>query len=144
MVDNLCLSQESGGFSQKKSKSSKPLSQKQTDESFEAMVSSVGILQYGSGEIYEGQLFNGKRSGKGKMTFPNGDKYIGNWRLDQMCDNDGTYHFRNGNEYKGQYKTFSNKHGIIDGNGQLKIVGFGIYTGRFSMGNINGPGKIEF
>ena len=108
------------------------------------MVSSVGILKYGSGEIYEGQLFNGKRSGKGKMTFPNGDKYIGNWRLDQMCDNDGIYYFRNGNEYQGQFKTFSNKHGVFDGNGQLKIDGVGVYTGKFSMGNINGQGKIEF
>jgi hypothetical protein len=78
MVDNLI---DASPNSSKKSDRSK-ISNIKGNESFEAMVSSVGILKYGSGEIYEGQLFNGKRSGKGKMTFPNGDKYIGNWRLD--------------------------------------------------------------
>jgi hypothetical protein len=45
-------------------------------------VGSVGILKYDSGDIYEGQLLNGKRSGQGKMTFNNGDKYIGMWKTD--------------------------------------------------------------
>ena len=112
MVDNLIDVSPSSRLSDK----SKPSNIKY-NEGFEAMVTSVGILKYGSGEIYEGQLFNGKRSGKRKMTFPNGDKYIGNWRLDQMCDHDGIYYFRNGNEYQGQFKTFSNKHGVFDGNG---------------------------
>jgi len=103
MVDNLIdASPASSNMKSEKSKKSNNKAQKSVEnEGFEAMVSSVGILKYGSGEIYEGQLFNGKRSGKGKMTFPNGDKYIGNWRLDQMCDNDGIYYFRNGNEYQG-------------------------------------------
>jgi hypothetical protein len=43
---------------------------------------SAGILKYDSGDIYEGQLLNGKRSGEGQMTFSNGDKYIGMWKSD--------------------------------------------------------------
>ena len=83
MVDNLIdVSPASSKKSEQSKKSSIKPQKSAGNESFEAMVSSVGILKYGSGEIYEGQLFNGKRSGKGKMTFPNGDKYSGNWRLD--------------------------------------------------------------
>jgi len=55
------------------------------------MESSVGIIKYDSGDIYEGQLLNGRRSGKGKMTFANGDKYMGMWKQDQMCDPEGVY-----------------------------------------------------
>ena len=110
------------------------------------MVSSVGILKYDSGNIYEGQLLNGQRSGRGKMTFANGDKYMGMWKLDQMCDNDGIFSFKNGNEYRGDFCTSgaTNKYGIIDGQGQLKISGVGTFTGSFANGNVNGPGKFEY
>lgn len=113
--------------------------------SFGAMVSSVGILKYDSGNIYEGQLLNGQRSGRGKMTFANGDKYMGMWKLDQMCDNDGIFSFKNGNEYRGDFCTsVANKYGIIDGQGQLKISGVGTFTGSFTNGNVNGSGKFEY
>jgi len=52
-------------------------------------------------------LLNGKRSGRGKMTFANGDRYIGMWKSDQMCDPEGNFYFKNGNEYIGQFKTCS-------------------------------------
>lgn len=114
-------------------------------DTFGGMVSSVGILKYDSGNIYEGQLLNGQRSGKGKMTFANGDKYLGMWKQDQMCDNDGIYSFKNGNEYRGDFKTtFANKYGVFEGQGQLKISGVGTFVGQFSSGNANGPGKFEY
>jgi hypothetical protein len=93
----------------------------ESNDSFSQMVASVGILKYDSGNIYEGQLLNGKRSGKGKMTFANGDKYVGMWKLDQMCDHEGVYSYKNGNEYRGSFKTCSklcnSKFGMIDGPG---------------------------
>lgn len=88
---------------------------------------SVGILKYGSGDVYEGQLLNGKRSGKGKMTFANGDYYIGMWKSDQMCDPEGNYYFKAGYEYIGQFKTCSkfvnaqNKYGCFEGPGKIVV-----------------------
>jgi len=125
-------------------------STKSGDTSFnvESMISSVGILKYGSGNIYEGQLLNGKRSGKGMMTFVNGDKYVGMWKVDQMCDHEGIYSYKNGNEYRGSFKTCSkycsSKYGMIDGPGTLKMSGIGTFTGNFKDGEIHGPGRMEF
>ena len=48
--------------------------------SLSQMVSSVGILRYENGDMYEGQLLNGLRSGQGQLIFSNGDKYIGMWK----------------------------------------------------------------
>jgi hypothetical protein len=110
-------------------------------------VGSVGFLKYDSGDIYEGQLLNGKRSGQGKMTFHNGDKYIGMWKTDQMCDPEGIYSFKMGNEYRGSFRTCSkltNKYGCFEGPGVLKIGEIATFEGYFKNGNIKGPGKIEF
>ena len=110
-------------------------------------VGSVGILKYDSGDIYEGQLLNGKRSGQGKMTFGNGDKYIGMWKLDQMCDPEGIYYFKNGNEYRGSFRTcykLTSKYGCFEGLGKLKIVGLGVFQGIFKNGQINGHGTFEY
>ena len=82
--------------------------EKQEEQSFQIqskvvknMDCSVGILKYGSGDVYEGQLLNGKRSGQGTMKFINGDIYEGMWKKDQMCDPEGDYYFKNGNHYHG-------------------------------------------
>ena len=36
-----------------------------------------------SGRSYAGMYDQGRRHGKGEMTFPNGDKYTGDW--EQVC-----------------------------------------------------------
>jgi hypothetical protein len=51
---------------------------------------------------------NGKRTGKGKMVFSNGDIYYGNWKQDLMFDDDGLYIFKNGIEYRGSIKSNQN------------------------------------
>ena len=68
---------------------------------------SIGFLKYESGDVYEGQFLNGRRSGKGKMMFVNGDKYSGLWHHDQMSDPNGFYQFKNGDEYFGSLKPCS-------------------------------------
>lgn len=34
--------------------------------------------------VFEGHYRDGKRNGKGKMTFPNGDEYHGEWKDNQV------------------------------------------------------------
>mmetsp|Transcript_4967 Transcript_4967/g.8470 ORF Transcript_4967/g.8470 Transcript_4967/m.8470 type:complete len:173 (-) Transcript_4967:84-602(-) len=109
------------------------------------IVGSVGVLKYDSGEIYEGQLLNGKRSGNGKIMFSNGDSYRGMWKNDMMCDPEGIYIFKNGNQYKGGFNTCSrslSKFGVFEGAGTLKIDGLGIFTGMFQNNMVNGAGKF--
>ena len=113
----------------------------------EETMGSLGILKYDSGDLYEGQLLNGKRSGQGKMTFSNGDKYTGMWKTDQMCDPEGVYTFKNGNEYRGSFRTCSrltSKYGIFEGEGKLKISDLGTFNGKFLNNQIHGLGKFEY
>lgn len=37
--------------------------------------------------MYEGQVINNKKQGKGAMFFKNGDVYLGDWKDDEMDGN---------------------------------------------------------
>merc|ERR1719231_714885 len=76
---------------------------------------------YDDGKVYEGQMKDGKRHGKGKMVYNEddlnhsekhlnhnaGDVYEGDWKNDNR-DGKGIYKWgsgvRNGNVYDGEYK----------------------------------------
>ena len=64
-----------------------------------------------------------------------------------MCDSNGIYQFKNGNEYVGSFKAcskiVSRKYGCFGGQGQLKIAGKGTYTGNFANHCVSGNGKFE-
>ena len=68
------------------------------------IIQANGVLNYSNGDSYEGAFHKGKRNGRGEMKFANGDKYIGNWRSNEMDDDQGVYTFSNGNEYRGGLK----------------------------------------
>ena len=51
---------------------------------------------------YQGDFVNGKKSGKGKYTFANGDIYDGEWVEDKMSGQ-GIYTFANGDKYEGEF-----------------------------------------
>ena len=38
-----------------------------------------------SGAVYDGEWLNGMRDGNGKQTWPNGDRYVGQWRRGAAC-----------------------------------------------------------
>ena len=42
-----------------------------------------GVLRYETGDVYEGYMVNGMRSGHGILTYASGDSYDGYWLLDQ-------------------------------------------------------------
>lgn len=45
-------------------------------------------------------MINGKRDGNGEQVWPNGTKYTGEWRNDQM-NGQGRIEYANGNSYEG-------------------------------------------
>ena len=51
---------------------------------------------------FSGGLVRGRMQGQGEMTWPSGDKYIGDWEGDTR-HGFGLYLYHSGNRYKGQY-----------------------------------------
>ncbi|KAJ8599051.1 hypothetical protein CTAYLR_009820, partial [Chrysophaeum taylorii] len=66
--------------------------------------------------VYEGHYRDGKRSGEGKMTFPNGDYYHGEWK-DNKMHGIGMYKYKKTDD---------------------------IYSGNYCDGEKDGPGIYEF
>ena len=97
MVDNLCTSM--GDDHSNKSKS---------EDAHKFIPTATGKLQLTSGEVYDGQLKNGRFEGFGTMNYNNGDVYVGNWKDNQMNDTEGHYKFKNGNEYRGGFRLCRN------------------------------------
>lgn len=48
----------------------------------------------------QGQYFKGKKHGKGKLTFEDGTKYIGEF-VDNQVNGIGEFHWQEGKYYKG-------------------------------------------
>jgi hypothetical protein len=68
-------------------------------------------------------------------TWPNGDKYEGEWKAN-LRHGSGSDFFHNGDTYVGQYE-----HGMQEGQGQYKWANGTIYVGSFSQGLKHGKGK---
>jgi hypothetical protein len=58
---------------------------------------------------YTGDYVEGVKEGVGKITFPNGDKYHGQWKSNKI-HGEGTYFYANGDIYSGQWENCK-KHG---------------------------------
>lgn len=89
------------------------------------------------GQEYTGGILNGKRHGKGKYIWRNGDSYEGEWENGLMHGN-GVYKWHNGDVYTG---TFSNNK--MHGKG-IKHVKDSIYEGDFVNEIKQGTGKVTF
>lgn len=111
---------------------------------------------------YEGNYINGQKSGIGKMTYPNGDVYEGEWNEDKM-HGDGTYVYKKtGDIYSGSWVNgkkqgygryeFEADRSMMVGNwengqfktGKWELKGAGHYEGTFKLGRPIGTGKYTF
>ena len=93
-------------------------------------------MTYANGDVYYGELRNGKRHGKGKMTYAN-DEFIDNEVYDGEWKNGkkhgkGKMIYENGDVYDGEWEG-----GQRQGKGILKFVNGDVYIGEFE----NGVGK---
>jgi hypothetical protein len=112
------------------------------------------------GNRYEGEWFDGKKHGKGKMDFANGCTYTGDW-VDNMATGEGIFIWANSDRYEGQIKN-GQRHGkgsyyFVNGDKYIgdwvedKKSGDGIsslsigkYEGQFKDDKMHGKGSFYF
>lgn len=78
--------------------------------------------------VYEGQVIRDKPSGRGKISFPNGDSYEGDFESGAF-DGKGIFKAGAGWSYDGQFKD-----GLAHGKGRLKTETGAVYKGEFKQG----------
>ncbi|MBR5447015.1 MAG: hypothetical protein IKV40_01185 [Clostridia bacterium] len=87
------------------------------------------------GHVYTGELKNGVKYGKGRLTFDSGNVYEGDFVYGQPHGK-GTLIWTNGDVYVGDFTD-----GAITGKGTISIASSGsVYTGDFKDGNLHGYG----
>ena len=48
--------------------------------------------------MYEGEYFEGKKNGQGRLTFADGSVYNGTFKMNEICGS-GTYQWSDGKKY---------------------------------------------
>lgn len=97
-----------------------------------------GSKTYLDGSIYEGNFFNGEKSGFGTYTKVSGDKYEGEWKNDKRHGK-GVEVYADGSSYKGSFLA-DKKHGI----GVYRKRDGYCYDGKWKFGRPHGNGKETF
>ncbi|XP_075260391.1 ankyrin repeat and MYND domain-containing protein 1-like isoform X2 [Convolutriloba macropyga] len=93
---------------------------------------------YKSGAVFEGELENGLKSGKGKMELPTGVTYEGSWR-DNMRWGKGTLKWADGGSYTGEFVS-DERHGF----GHQKFPNGESYEGQFFKDKKHGRGTYTW
>lgn len=97
-----------------------------------------GKYRLRSGEVYEGEILNGKRNGKGRNIWSNGDIYEGDWKDDKITGS-GKKILVNGNSYEGEWLNNS-----FNGKGIYRWMDGAVYEGDWVSDNMNGNGKLTW
>lgn len=98
----------------------------------------VGRHKYPNGDIYEGELIDGKRHGRGIYKFVSGNVYEGEF-VDGKRHGQGIYKFADGSIYEGEFVD-DKRHG----QGVLKFADGSIYEGEFVDSKHHGQGIFKF
>lgn len=89
----------------------------------------TGTLTYDKGNItYTGDIKNNRMTGKGKLTYANGDSYEGDF-VNGVFSGKGTFISSQGWRYDGEFKK-----GQPDGQGKLTAKDKTVYQGKFKQG----------
>jgi hypothetical protein len=96
------------------------------------------IIRYPDGAIYDGEVKDGKKHGRGNLTRVNGDIYMGDWK-DDMWNGNGVFSEKTGSIYDGQWK--DNKR---EGTGKQTYSNSDIYEGQWNDDKWNGRGRVIY
>jgi len=97
-----------------------------------------GVQKWVDGTIYEGEWKEDKANGKGKLIHREGDTYEGEWTNDK-ANGFGVYKNPKGGNYEGQWLN-----DLQHGKGKEDWPDGSFYDGEFKMGMKHGKGKIVF
>lgn len=95
--------------------------------------SGEGKVAWANGDVFEGTLVDGKRQGVGKFSWQDG-QYNGEW-ADDKATGKGNLTFKNGDEYTGNVQS-----AVAEGEGVMKFASGDIYRGSFVKGKAQGQG----
>lgn len=98
----------------------------------------TGIYEYINGDIYKGQLMNGKCNGRGILLYKNGDVYDGEF-IDGQRAGFGVHTYVSGAKYIGSFEN-NLKHGY----GTMTYVSGNSYEGEFRIGKRHGKGIYKY
>ena len=87
---------------------------------------------------YDGEFFNDKFDGYGKVVYSNGDKYEGEWKNNKQHGRGTLINFT-GTKFEGEWLN-----GKIEGIGKYYMNNGDIYEGHFSDNKFNGYGKYFY
>ena len=95
-------------------------------------------INLSNGDVYEGQVLNGKMHGQGTYHFSNGDVYVGNFYMNGR-QGKGIYTHSNGAKYVGDFKD-----GRPHGQGTYYYDNGDRYVGMFVEEEMHGHGTYEY
>jgi hypothetical protein len=72
-------------------------------DEFSQWTNCLGTATWPNGERYIGEWKDGKQHGQGTFTFPDGPKYVGEWKNNNP-DGQGTLTFPGGQKFVGEWK----------------------------------------
>ena len=93
---------------------------------------------YPNGDIYEGEMKDGLREGRGRLVYKNGAVYEGEFRND-MCHGRGVYRSPKGLKYEGDFVN-----GEREGTGKYTYLNGDVYEGGIKSGKRHGQGRFYF
>lgn len=97
-----------------------------------------GTLTYSTGEIYEGDWLDNRMDGQGTLTYPDGSYYVGGWARGAQ-EGQGEFRYSNNDVYNGEWQR-----GFTNGTGTLKLSNGISYSGGWKLGEFDGFGTLEY
>ncbi|WP_372367721.1 protein kinase [Candidatus Uabimicrobium sp. HlEnr_7] len=113
-------------------------------EWYDGLPHGQGTLEWINGDKYQGEIKNGKRSGRGHMVLSCNSEYLGQWK-DNQKHGWGTYTWGNADAKKTEDKYTGQFHNdVISGHGTLLFANGNKYTGEFHNGERTGHGAFRW
>ena len=97
-----------------------------------------GRMVYANGDVYDGDFVDGKMTGKGKKIYSNGDIYEGDW-VDDKRTGKGRYTWPDGDVYEGDWVD-----DMMTGKGKYIWSDGDVYEGDFVDDMMTGKGKYAW
>ena len=90
--------------------------------------SGLGVITFPNGHKYGGEWKNGVRHGKGRDTGESGDEFVGEYKYGER-NGKGTYFYSDGKKYEGEYKDGKPWYGT--GYDKYGNIGYKVVNGKW-------------